>query len=72
MAGMPICLECVHLRDDLRKFCCDAFPEGIPEAIVTSVVDHQVPVPGDHDIQFEPKYPARVGAYTANPLLRLR
>jgi hypothetical protein len=66
----PICLECTRYhRDDRTQFCCDAYPDGIPTAIVESRADHTKPLPGDHDLQFEPLYPGKVGDYTGNPLL---
>lgn len=36
---------------------CDAFPDGIPNAIKTTRVDHRKPFPGDHDLQFLAKSP---------------
>jgi hypothetical protein len=36
-------------------FFCDAFPDGIPEAIIRSRGDHRQPVEGDHGLQFLPK-----------------
>jgi hypothetical protein len=41
-------LECVHYRDDLQ---CAAFPERIPDAILTSTADHRQPYPGDNGIR---------------------
>ena len=32
---------------------CDAYPDGIPEPIVTGEFDHTRPYFGDHGIQFE-------------------
>lgn len=52
----PICMYCRHLRDDDRLLACDAFPDGIPRAIVSSEHDHHYTYPGDHGIVFEPKF----------------
>lgn len=52
----PICLMCKHNRgaQDNIGATCDAFPDGIPEAILTSEFIHTQSHPGDHGIQFEP------------------
>ena len=51
----PDCLICKHFHfDDNEKNACDAFPEGIPIAILHSDVMHTEPYEGDHGIQFEP------------------
>jgi hypothetical protein len=47
------CADCKHKDPKGRK--CKAFPEGIPEEIVTGNFDHTKPYPGDNDIRFEPK-----------------
>lgn len=46
------CLECRHY---LGEAMCAAFPEKIPEEIMTDEFDHIRPYPGDHGIQFEPQ-----------------
>ena len=51
----PICLDCRHFRPEERTLACAAYPDGIPEEILTSEVDHHEPYPGDHGIRFEPK-----------------
>lgn len=47
----PICLLCKHYRRALK---CAAFPEEIPEDIISGLDDHKSERPGDHGIQFEP------------------
>lgn len=53
----PICIGCLHFKmapaGSLEKLSCDAFPDGIPEEIYTSIFDHHHPFRGDHDIQYE-------------------
>jgi hypothetical protein len=43
---------CAHYRDDADSFACDAYPQGVPEVIVLSSVDHRKPYVGDRGIQF--------------------
>ena len=51
----PNCLTCKHFRrvDGASVLVCDAFPERIPVAILSSEDNHLTPFPGDHGIQFE-------------------
>lgn len=63
--AMPICLDgpqgpCRHYHEPTDAqieagawFVCDAFPDGIPDAIVESEVYHTHPVKGDHGIRYE-------------------
>lgn len=51
----PICMKCVHLYENKPGewgFRCAAFPNGIPEEIMTGEVDHTKPYEGDNGIQF--------------------
>ena len=45
------CILCEHYIND---YTCDAFPEGIPEAIRLDEHDHREPFKGDNGIRFEP------------------
>ena len=47
------CLDCKNFIND-KKFTCNAFPDGIPDEIITGEVSHTKPYKGDHGIQFEP------------------
>ena len=48
-----LCIRCRHRRPGVHDKC-DAFPDGIPIAILTDEHDHHLPYPGDHGMQFEP------------------
>jgi len=51
-------IKAVYVPCDSCKYArandtCDAFPDGIPESILTGEHDHTTPYPGDGGIQFE-------------------
>ncbi len=48
-----ICSQCERILKD--GITCKAFPDGIPDVILTGEFDHRKPFPGDNGIQFEPK-----------------
>lgn len=50
----PRCTNCEHFRH-ARGMACRAFPEGIPQQIMSGEVSHLEPVPGDGGIQYTPK-----------------
>jgi hypothetical protein len=51
-----MCLDCARLRPRVENapMRCDAFPAGIPRAILFEQFDHCAPYPGDGGILFEP------------------
>ena len=53
------CIECKRYEGQAE---CEAYPDGIPEAIITGDHDHTEPYPGDHGIQFEPMEPEEQSA----------
>lgn len=38
----------------MKGFCCEAFPEGIPDDIIFWRHDHRKPYPGDKGIRYDP------------------
>ena len=56
MVKFPQCTDCQNLMAEKvdGKFCCLAFPDGIPDDIFWNDTSHQIPIQGDHGIQFEP------------------
>jgi hypothetical protein len=50
----PQCDSCKHFRRNVfDKISCDAFPEGIPEDILSGRHDHTKPYKGDRGILYE-------------------
>ena len=50
---MPQSDQCETCQHFLGSFFCSAFPNKIPAEIVTGLVDHRKPYPGDNGIQWE-------------------
>jgi len=48
------CNVCKNLIMTEEYLVCNAFPEEIPEEILTGEYDHTKPYKGDNGIQFEP------------------
>ncbi len=46
------CYRCGHYSGKAK---CKAFPQGIPDLILSGEDQHTEPFPGDGGIQFEPK-----------------
>jgi len=53
----PKCLDCAYYGGPSKLYVlgltCKAYPDGIPETILTGKHDHANPLPGDHGIQFK-------------------
>jgi hypothetical protein len=55
---LPLCSLCKHKHQDSLTFrnsfpTCDAFPNGIPEAVRKNRIDHRKALAGDNGIRFE-------------------
>lgn len=53
MVGVQ-CPNCKNLNREDGPLTCRAFPDGIPELILTGRVDHSQPYPGDNGILYDP------------------
>ena len=49
----PPCMYCARFRRAERGLTCDPYPDGIPDAIVDTRIDHRDPQPGDNWLRFE-------------------
>ena len=49
---IPNCIVCKNFIDN-KKFTCKAFPNGIPDKILTGKHDHTKLYKGDNGIRFE-------------------
>lgn len=67
----PMCMECARYRDIPGRFglTCDAYPDGIPDEILNSEVDHTKPYEGDGGQTFIAVEPERVGEVSGSPFL---
>ena len=43
----PICMGCTRFRRNAEAFACDAYPDGIPDAIIFNEHDHREAFEGD-------------------------
>ena len=48
------CNKCQNYFKDELKIICKAFPNGIPNEILTGEFDHTKPYKGDNGLRFEP------------------
>jgi len=50
------CMGCKRLKRDALpySYLCEAFPDGIPDAIVFGDHDHAEHFPGDHGLKLDP------------------
>ena len=50
----PDCIWCRRFRKAGELWCCEAFPSGIPRAILASKHDHRLAFDGDNGLTFQP------------------
>jgi hypothetical protein len=53
LGEVPVCVDCLNLRETPNTFVCLAFPNGIPVDIIVGGNPHTDYVPGDGGIRFE-------------------
>lgn len=51
---MPLSDQCITCRHYTGDHACAAFPDRIPQEILSGLFDHSQPYEGDHGIQREP------------------
>ena len=51
---MPQSNQCLLCEHYIAGLSCAAYPEGIPEKILTGEHNHREPYKGDNGIRFEP------------------
>ena len=51
---MSFSTQCRDCKHRIPPDACAAFPDGIPEKILTGKHDHRRPFPGDGGVRFEP------------------
>ncbi|WP_319579083.1 hypothetical protein [uncultured Methanospirillum sp.] len=58
MTKIPLssCQTCVHYYQNSPGdlLVCEVFPDGIPDSILSGVVDHRRTFPGDQGVLYEP------------------
>lgn len=55
--GWHFCRYCKHLHNLSGTFTCDAFPEGVPRELLSGLIFHDKPLPGQkNSIVFTNKY----------------
>jgi hypothetical protein len=55
-SNQHFCRFCIHLHS-LDKLTCNAFPEGIPNELTSTLILHNKPMFGQgNDIVFAPRY----------------
>jgi hypothetical protein len=47
------CKTCKHLKLFSYPVCCAAYPDGVPQEILTGKEKHKKPYRGDNGIQYE-------------------
>ena len=58
---MSIGVQCFLCKHYIGVMRCKAFPEKIPEEIMTGFKDHSKPYPGDNGIRYEPVHDEKGG-----------
>ncbi len=51
------CMDCQnYIGKENEKFCCKAFPKGIPEDVLWNKINHEDYIDGDNGYKFESIY----------------